>query len=216
MDGKHRLAYSLRSLVDDPAGDCIAVGVYHFVANPSLSGPPLDSQLPIGTKIAIREPYVKIAGGGGGQPFVRVDSPTDIVVLEDDDPRCKAVTWRYEGNLRRIQANRPAENYKALGNTAFQSKDYYVSGNTQRSWACSDGISVGPCGLRACTQGTRSTKDLRSITLEYLCHLFTLIQTWSCLSVRQSSPGYQSRRASYGSEGSLPSGFCRLPTSLLQ
>ena len=186
------------------------------MANPSLSGPPLDARLPIGTKIAIREPYVKISGGGGGQPFVRVDSPTDIVIFKDDDPRCKGVTWRYDGSLRRVNVNKSAENYKALGNTAFQRKDYYVSGSVKGSWACPDGISVGPCRLRTCTGGTGSTTDPRSITLEYICHLLTLIQTWSCLSVRQSSPGCQSRRASYGSEGSLPSGLCCLSTSLLQ
>ena len=134
-DGKHLVAYCLHSLVDDPSGDCIAVGVYHFVVNPSLSGPPLDSQLPIGTKIAIREPYVKIGVCGGGEPFVRVDSPTDIVVLEDDDPCCKGVTWRYDGSLRRIQANKSAESYKALGNNAFQRNDYYVSGGVKRFWA---------------------------------------------------------------------------------
>ena len=130
---KHWLAYALHSLVDDPSGDCIPVGANYFVANPSLSGPSLDSQLPIGTKIAIREPYVKVGSVGAGQPFVRVDSPTDIVVFEDDDPRCKVVTWRYDGNLRRIQVNKSAENYKALGNTAFQRKDYYVSAGIKRS-----------------------------------------------------------------------------------
>jgi hypothetical protein len=210
------VAYSHHSLVDDPSGDCITVGAYHLVANPSLYGPSLDSQLPIGTKIAIREPYVKISGGGGGQPFVRVDSPTDIVVLDDDDPRYKGVTWRYDGGLRRIQVNKSAENYKALGNTAFQRKDYCVSGGVKRSWACPDGISVGTRRLRACIEGTGSTTDPRSITLEYICHLLALIQAWSCLSIRQSSPGCQPRRASYGSEGSLPSGFRRVPTSLLQ
>jgi hypothetical protein len=89
---------------------------------------PLDSQLPIGTKIAIREPYVKISGGGGGQPFVRVDSPTDIIVLEDDDSHCKALPGVMTGVFVGIQVNKSAENYKALGNTAFQRKDYYVSG----------------------------------------------------------------------------------------
>src|SRR5258706_4220566 len=130
-------------MVDYPSGDCIAVGVYHFVANPSLFGPSLDGQLPIGTKFAIREPYGKISGGGGGQPFVRVDSPTDIVVLEDDDPHCNGVTWRYDGNLRRIQANKSAESYKALGNSAFQRNDHYVSGSVKRSWAWPDGLAVG-------------------------------------------------------------------------
>jgi hypothetical protein len=112
------------------------------VTNPSLSGPSLDSQLPIGTKISIREPYVKV-GAGGGQPFVRVNSPTDIVVLEEDDPRCEGVTWRYDGGLRRIQANKTAEDYKALGNTAFQRKDYYVSGVVVTPWVCPDSVSVG-------------------------------------------------------------------------
>jgi hypothetical protein len=132
MGGKQQTAHSLHSLVDDPSGDCITVGIYHFVANPSLFGPSLDSQLPIGTKIAIREPYVKISGGGGGQPFVRVDSPTDIVILEDNDRRCESVTWRYDGGLRQIQSSKSAEDYKALGNTAFQRKDYYVSGHPRQ------------------------------------------------------------------------------------
>jgi len=189
MDGTGRLAYSLHSLVDDPSGDCITVGTYHFVTNPSLFGPSLDGQLPVGTKIAIREPYVKISGGGGGQPFVRVDSPTDIIVLKDDDPHCKGITWRYDGGLRRVRTNKSAEDYKALGNTEFQRKDYYVSGSVRKSWVCSDGILVGTCRLRERTPGTRSTENSRSITLEHFCYLPTLIQTWSCLSVCQSSLG---------------------------
>ncbi len=119
-------------MVDDPSGDCIAVAALYFVANPSLSGPSLDSQLPIGTKIAIREPCVKISAGDG-QLFVRVDSPTDIVVLEDDDPRCNGVTWRYDKSPRWIQANMSAESYKALGNSEFQRNDYYVSEGVKRS-----------------------------------------------------------------------------------
>lgn len=69
---------------------------------------------------------------------MRVDSPTDIVVLEDDDSRCKGITWHHDGGLRRNQANKSAEDYKALGNTAFQRKDYYVSGVAKESWVCSD------------------------------------------------------------------------------
>lgn len=74
------------------------VSVSHFTANLNLSTEEVSRLLPIGTVIAIREPFVSIdhqarAGPCSGKPDhgIRVDSPSDIVFWEQGDE--KPIEW---------------------------------------------------------------------------------------------------------------------------
>jgi hypothetical protein len=79
-------------IVDDPAGAAIPVSVSHFTSNLNMTTKQISQLLPIGTILAIREPYVSVdhqsrAGPCSGKPDqgIRVDSPTDIIVWKGGD-----------------------------------------------------------------------------------------------------------------------------------
>lgn len=73
-----------------PSGNALPITIGHFTSNLHLSGEQLDAHLPIGTVIAIREPYVSLnhfakggpCQGGKSVPGVRVDTPTDVHILD--------------------------------------------------------------------------------------------------------------------------------------
>ena len=89
-----------------PSGNAIPVSIAHFTSNLHLGGPHLDAHLPIGTVLAIREPFVSLnhfakggpCQGGKSVPGVRVDTPTDVHILDRLDAAdvkvLDATTWK--------------------------------------------------------------------------------------------------------------------------
>lgn len=78
-------------IVDDPKGAALPVSVSHFTSNLNMTNEQVSQKLPIGTIIAIKEPFVSLdhqsrAGpcAGKADHGIRVDSPTDIVILQED------------------------------------------------------------------------------------------------------------------------------------
>lgn len=86
-----------------PSGGALPVSIAHFTSDLHLHGPELDALLPVGTKLLIREPYVSQHYLGVGGPItgekgvvgVRVDTPSDVHVLDDDAPVLQGVTWTH-------------------------------------------------------------------------------------------------------------------------
>lgn len=84
-----------------PSGGAIPVSIAHFSPKLALHSAELDALLPIGTTLLIREPYVSqhyfgVGGpitGGKGMVGVRVDTPSDVHVLDDDAPELEGVVW---------------------------------------------------------------------------------------------------------------------------
>ena len=87
-----------------PNGGALPVSIAHFTPNLHLHGPELDALLPVGTKLLIREPYLSQHYLGVGGPItgdkgvvgVRVDTPSDVHVLDDDAPVLRGVTWTHD------------------------------------------------------------------------------------------------------------------------
>lgn len=91
-----------------PSGNAIPISIAHFTSNLHVGGSHLDSRLPIGTVIAIREPFVSLnhfakggpCQGGKSVPGVRVDTPTDVHILdrlnEVDAKVLDATTWKVD------------------------------------------------------------------------------------------------------------------------
>lgn len=84
--------FSLDSIVDDPTGAAVPVSVSHFTTRLNQSTEEVSQLLPVGTVLAIREPYVSVDHQSRAGPCVgkadhgiRVDSPTDIIILENLD-----------------------------------------------------------------------------------------------------------------------------------
>ncbi|SPO39529.1 uncharacterized protein PSFLO_05010 [Pseudozyma flocculosa] len=89
-----------------PSGHAIPVSISHFTPNLHLSGADLDAHLPIGTVLAIREPYISQnhfgkggpALGGKNVPGVRVDTPSDVLIVDGlgqhDEHLLQGVEWQ--------------------------------------------------------------------------------------------------------------------------
>ncbi|SPO22068.1 uncharacterized protein UTRI_02070_B [Ustilago trichophora] len=88
-----------------PSGNALPISIAHFTSNLHLNGSQLDAYLPVGTVIAIREPFVSLnhfakggpCQGGKSVPGIRVDTPTDVHILdrlsEADAKLLDATTW---------------------------------------------------------------------------------------------------------------------------
>lgn len=107
-----------------PSGNAIPVSIAYFTPNLLLQGDELDAMLPEGTLLLIREPYISthylgVGGpiaGGKGTTGIRVDTPSDVHVLDGSEPWLKdawpdapppphLALWRQEGPLARAVRN---------------------------------------------------------------------------------------------------------------
>ncbi|WFD23086.1 hypothetical protein MEQU1_001770 [Malassezia equina] len=125
-----------------PAGIALPISVAHFTPDLSLHGEALDALIPIGTVLLIREPYVSthymgVGGpitGGKGTAGVRVDTPSDVHVLEETahelhgvswaqalaPPSGDRVVWRQEGPLLRAwQSGKAAPHVDGAAHHAY-------------------------------------------------------------------------------------------------
>ncbi|WFD05782.1 hypothetical protein MVES1_001116 [Malassezia vespertilionis] len=84
-----------------PSGAAIFVSIAYFTHDLSLPSDALNALLPIGTVCLIREPYIStnylgVGGpisGGKGAVGIRVDTPSDVQVLDSVAPILQGVVW---------------------------------------------------------------------------------------------------------------------------
>lgn len=84
-----------------PSGSALPVSIAHFTPDLLLHGDALDAMLPKGTLLLIREPYISthylgVGGpiaGGKGITGIRVDTPSDVRVLQGDEACLEGVAW---------------------------------------------------------------------------------------------------------------------------
>lgn len=89
------------SIVDDPSGAAIPVSITHFTSDINQSQSSVSKLLPLGTVLVIREPFVSLDHASRAGPCtgkaamgIRVDSPTDIVIVEEEDRLLEGVEWK--------------------------------------------------------------------------------------------------------------------------
>lgn len=110
--------------------------MYNLDCKGVTPGPDLEEWLPLGTLFAIREPTFK-TNMDGTSSMVRVDSPTDVVFLQPNDPLLANVKWSTASPAR---VTRPRTfDYRAHGNTFFKVKKYRLALK-----AYSDGLNANP------------------------------------------------------------------------
>ena len=68
-------------LVEDVSGDVEEVGLFNFRRSLNDGG----SWLPIGTIMLIKEPYLKNEAAMLGYSYIRVDSPSDVIFVNETD-----------------------------------------------------------------------------------------------------------------------------------
>jgi tetratricopeptide (TPR) repeat protein len=85
----------------------------------------LDTLFPLFTILAIREPLIENSLVGDHSQ-IRVDSPSDIIFLEQEDPLLQNVTW-YSGERQCAILSRSAEEWKEIGQKHYQSKEHFAA-----------------------------------------------------------------------------------------
>ncbi|KDQ15102.1 hypothetical protein BOTBODRAFT_32078 [Botryobasidium botryosum FD-172 SS1] len=123
--------------IEDPTGDVRSLSIYNYPGTRLAPAKVLDTLFPTGTIIAIREPYLKI-GLHDGAPFVRVDSPSDIVFIKPSDLILDGIRWKFPISTS-TPVPRTANGWKDLGNGHFKSGQYFAS-----VVAYSNGLDVDP------------------------------------------------------------------------
>lgn len=109
---------SVDLIVEDPDGNAVLVSLYNFPGLFQATPGALDAQFPVGLILAIREPYFKVPSIGN-DAFIRVDSPSDIILVNSSDPLAQGVVWQSIRNVA-IDFSDDAERCKALGNKYFK------------------------------------------------------------------------------------------------
>jgi hypothetical protein len=85
----------LQLTVEDPNGDVILVSLHNFPGLFLADLKVLQAYFPIGTVMAIREPWTQISDASSHpSDFIKVDSTSDIVLLEPAHPTLHAVQWK--------------------------------------------------------------------------------------------------------------------------
>jgi tetratricopeptide (TPR) repeat protein len=109
--------------VEDPAGWAQLVSLYNYPGAYSADGPELDTLFPLNSVIAIREPCLKMALAAS-HSHIRVDSPTDLVLLEPGSPLLKNVRWT-TGERPLPVHTKTANEWKGVGDKHFRAQEFY-------------------------------------------------------------------------------------------
>lgn len=105
---------AVQGAIVDAAGDVDRIAVYNFEI-----GLTPEMVLPVNAILAIKQPYYKVTMDGG--VIVRVEHPSDLVLLSETDPRAPPALWRASSALG---SGEGALSWKVKGNQAFKARDY--------------------------------------------------------------------------------------------
>lgn len=119
---------SIQNAVEDELGDVDRLAIYNLLPTAEPN-----AVLPRGAVVAIKEPYYKYTADGG--VFVRVDHPTDFVLLK---PGNSIIPRRFDARIKQI--GQSAIRLKEEANSKFKSGDFQVAADIY-----SDALDA--CGL---------------------------------------------------------------------
>ncbi|KDQ17836.1 hypothetical protein BOTBODRAFT_29148 [Botryobasidium botryosum FD-172 SS1] len=111
--------------VEDGPGSILMINIRF----PALSEAPtmvLDTIFPLGTLLAIREPIVELTGPPSPNPFILVNSLSDIVFLEPTDPVLLHTTWEHPAPSNPF-AGQTATDWQTRGNGYFTDGHIFAS-----------------------------------------------------------------------------------------
>ena len=103
---------SIQNAIEDELGDVDRVSIYNLL--PTVAP---NKILPCGAIIAVKEPYYKLTADGG--PIVRVDHPSDFVLLKPDN---KSIPTRLAPQITKVDLS--ALSLREAGNAAFKRGDW--------------------------------------------------------------------------------------------
>lgn len=119
---------AFRSIVKDTSNEIERIALYNFTSSDSFHHD-ASYALPVSTTLAVKEPYYKLAQDG--YPLIRVDSPSDVVFLTNNDPVVIQAGWSNGSDeLKKLtdsvnHLNLDSNSLKKVGNMYYKSKRYF-------------------------------------------------------------------------------------------
>ncbi len=115
------ISVGIHIVVVSPCGFSLLCAIYNYPTTPAslpLVGlADLDAIFRSGTILALKEPWVKMTMGQGDKTeMLRVDSPTDVVIIDNMDPILKGVVWRLPQTPSLKETKWSAVEWKTIGN----------------------------------------------------------------------------------------------------
>lgn len=111
--------------VEDESGWLHFVTLHNFPYAEKMKERELKTVFPVDTVLAIREPYVKMSADAI-KCHTRIDSPSDLVFLEPEDPIVVNSSWKTGPRPFPYTKLTDAE-WKAVGNEHFKAKEYFAT-----------------------------------------------------------------------------------------
>ncbi|KIM83617.1 hypothetical protein PILCRDRAFT_431027 [Piloderma croceum F 1598] len=180
--------------IEDTNGDVVLLTLYNlpglFLANHEV----LEAHFPIGTVLAIREPWMKFPSAGSQQnSIIRVDSPSDILILEPSNPIIQDIRWKTTPTIYRHKFT-TAEEWKGQGNKYFEGGLFVPA-----ALAWSRGLELNP-SLHA----LRLNRSQAYIKLEWfsaaLADAVHVLEAGTSVVSNTTKASYRAASAEYGLE----------------
>jgi tetratricopeptide (TPR) repeat protein len=100
-------------VVEDKTGETESVMLYNF--NVKLNHVDPSFLIPAGTNLIIKEPFLKLYACGNGEFGIRVESPTDVIIMNN------------ESFSQSVAISKSVDQLIDEGNAYFQKSDFYTS-----------------------------------------------------------------------------------------
>ncbi|EJD52605.1 hypothetical protein AURDEDRAFT_181176 [Auricularia subglabra TFB-10046 SS5] len=110
--------------IEDPDGEVELCSLYNFPETFMAARETLDEIFPVGTVFAIREPTLKM-NSTGTNAMIRVDSPSDIVILHPADTLMQKIVWRTPSP--RLNTPQTVIAWKERGNSHFKQGRFFAA-----------------------------------------------------------------------------------------
>ncbi|KDQ15101.1 hypothetical protein BOTBODRAFT_174271 [Botryobasidium botryosum FD-172 SS1] len=126
-----------QACIEDPTGDVCSLSIYNYPGTRLAPANVLDTIFPMGAILAIREPYLGI-GLYNSDPFIHVNSPSDIVFIKPSDSILDGICWKLP-----IHISTPVPQtmcgWKDVGDGHFRLAQYFAA-----VIAYSNGLDLDP------------------------------------------------------------------------
>ncbi|CAO1625986.1 unnamed protein product [Parajaminaea phylloscopi] len=173
---------SLLVTLPKPFGCSLPLSISHFTRDPTQTEELSARQLPAGTLMALKEPYFSPhhafrASGCSGGAGLRIDTPTDVVVLSGPGESSEQVTdWRHAylaGLEWAVEAGPPAKKGKKTAKASPEecslndSSTAFAPGSQSAAWLQEGALSRSHLEARALDPSSLSRASIVQ-TVEYL------------------------------------------------
>lgn len=143
------LMVSIQNAVEDELGDVDRLAIYNLLPTTEAN-----DVLPQGAIVAVKEPYYKLTADGG--PFVRVDHPTDFVLLK---PGNSIIPHAFDNYIKQI--GQSATRLKEEGNSKFQRSEFQAAAEIYSDALDACSLDGDDDGLRRDLCRNRAAANLR-------------------------------------------------------